>query len=262
MAGDGFNNRALRLSWADTQGAVHTRDEALHISFAIRRQLGSVPGKMIMSAFQAPDEVEAGLLSAQSVTLSLGNGQMLFNADYVNAWVEKQENQRVVCLDAMDGDTLMHASVSLSLKRGLSMQSALNALCGANAPVIQNDRILPRGQVYNGKLMEALEDMAASTGAAIAIQNGQARFVYPEYTSVTAISKDDLLGEITPFDTGILFNTPPRSFVLGECVSIEGAVYRIIAFDIVGDTRSGPWQTLVRAVSNERISALNGAVWS
>lgn len=226
-------NRVCQVIVGDAGTGVLV-EPPLKIEFNVKKTVGRTPNTCLLKLYNLSPDTENRIKGEYTeVILNAGyegSAGLLFRGNIRHTFAYRDGNDRIVEIDAADGDRdFQRSTVNTTLAAGTSTADLIAHVLGTFKSTVRGhitlkDRKRIRGRVVSGMARDVLDDVAAESGANWSIQDGALHIVptdgYLPTEAVVLTSETGLLGAPEIDDKGIKVRC-----LLNSKIAVNGKVW-------------------------------------
>lgn len=244
---DAQNLRSLKL-YADDALIV----DGQHMDVHGKATLSLQPDMWTINLYELSGAQQTAIRLASAIRVT-GNGDSILVSGKPADVIRRTEGTRnITTILILDGEAFHRARVALSVASGAGVHDTVRMLmrrAGTGTPLAEIPSVpyrFPRGQVFHGRLSQAVGTLCRSAGWAAWIRNGQLNILRPG-TGIVAgeITESDIVADPYQMEDALILQTDVVGRGIGRLYSLNLARargdWRLAAMAVDADNMSGVW---------------------
>ena len=236
----------------------------LHIKLKGRATMCLRPDYWILDIYSLSGYEDFLIRNAKEIWVCGHGGSELCRGNVEDLYVYYEGIKHITRVTICDGGNFWESSVSLSMASGTRMGQAIRTMiarCSYPVKIASyqaDEAIFFRGQVFHGRTVSYLADMAKSVSARVFLTRGAiAVFGKGKTASVVKLKSDGGLVETSNTNKAVIARLSViQGFAIGQLVELpdDSKRYRLICQSIDVDNKEGAWKTELLMVDEEQMS--------
>ncbi len=223
-----------------------------------RSNMTLLPDFFVIDVYNLSPEDRSVIDNAEIISVNGIDNSVFCYGEIEDIYVHPEETNEITTLVLSDGKKFWETVISRSVGAGAGVHDTIRNIMSnaAIGPILASDTRLVRGQVFVGRLAEAVSMMARSIKARAFITHGMVHITEKGRAEEVLTIPDNEIVDTPSQAGGIwLLRTKIKGYGVGTIAKMNGLEYRIVCQAIDADNYSGPWRSELTLVDEAMLSS-------